>query len=231
MKRLVGAILTAALTVACGFGAAAEKPESITVAYFPEWPTANQVAQAERWYDEEMGLEVQVAPVPVRRRHGPCHGGRRGRDLLFDGRHSVHRSGVRRRPPEGGGNRGVLRGERQLRGSPQGRHRQGQRPRARGQEDRGAVRHRDPLQAAAHSRLSRRRHVEAGSGRHGVRRRRKGTGPRRSDHGVRVGRRAPAHAGQEPGPDERPGADEDRDPDIRRGRSNERLRRRSIRTW
>ena len=60
MKRLVGAILTAALTAACGLGvAAAEKPESITVAYFPEWPTANQVAQAERWYDEEMGLEVR----------------------------------------------------------------------------------------------------------------------------------------------------------------------------
>ena len=60
MKRLVGAMLTAALTVACGFGvAAAEKPESITVAYFPEWPTANQVAQAERWYDEEMGVELR----------------------------------------------------------------------------------------------------------------------------------------------------------------------------
>lgn len=60
MKRLVGGMLTAALTVACGFGvAAAEKPESITVAYFPEWPTANQVAQAERWYDEEMGVELR----------------------------------------------------------------------------------------------------------------------------------------------------------------------------
>jgi taurine transport system substrate-binding protein len=60
MKRLAGALLTAALTVACGFGvAAAEKPESITVAYFPEWPTANQVAQAQRWYDEEMGVELR----------------------------------------------------------------------------------------------------------------------------------------------------------------------------
>lgn len=60
MKRLVGAMLTAAMTVACGLGvAAAEKPESITVAYFPEWPTANQVAQSERWYDEEMGVELR----------------------------------------------------------------------------------------------------------------------------------------------------------------------------
>ena len=40
-------------------------------------------------------------------------------------------------------------------------------------------------------------------------------------HGVRLGRRAAAHAGQEPGPDERPGADEDRHPDIRRGGSDE----------
>lgn len=37
---------------------AADKPKEITVAYFPEWPTANQVAQAEQWYDKEMGLKV-----------------------------------------------------------------------------------------------------------------------------------------------------------------------------
>ena len=59
MKRSIAAILAAALTAASAFGVvAAEKPEAITVAYFPEWPTANQVAQAEQWYDKEMGLEV-----------------------------------------------------------------------------------------------------------------------------------------------------------------------------
>ena len=64
MKRTIAAILAAAaLAAGSVFGvAAAEKPESITVAYFPEWPTANQVAQAERWYDEEMGLEVRWRP-------------------------------------------------------------------------------------------------------------------------------------------------------------------------
>ena len=64
MKRTIAAILAAAaLAAASAPGAtAAEKPESITVAYFPEWPTANQVAQAERWYDEEMGLEVRWRP-------------------------------------------------------------------------------------------------------------------------------------------------------------------------
>lgn len=64
MKRTIAAIVAAAALVAVSApGArAAEKPESITVAYFPEWPTANQVAQAERWYDEEMGLEVRWRP-------------------------------------------------------------------------------------------------------------------------------------------------------------------------
>ena len=64
MKRTIAAILAAAaLAAASAPGATAtEKPESITVAYFPEWPTANQVAQAERWYDEEMGLEVRWRP-------------------------------------------------------------------------------------------------------------------------------------------------------------------------
>ena len=64
MKRAIAAILAAAALVAASApgATAAEKPESITVAYFPEWPTANQVAQAERWYDEEMGLEVRWRP-------------------------------------------------------------------------------------------------------------------------------------------------------------------------
>ncbi|MGB0386498.1 MAG: hypothetical protein ACPGWR_16950, partial [Ardenticatenaceae bacterium] len=32
--------------------------EEITVAYFLEWPTANQVAQLEETYDEVMGVKV-----------------------------------------------------------------------------------------------------------------------------------------------------------------------------
>ena len=63
MKRTIAAVLATTLAVAPIFGAAAaEKPEAVTVAYFPEWPTANQVAQAERWYDEEMGVEVRWRP-------------------------------------------------------------------------------------------------------------------------------------------------------------------------
>ena len=37
---------------------ASEKPDEITVAYFLEWPTANQVAQLEETYDEVMGVKV-----------------------------------------------------------------------------------------------------------------------------------------------------------------------------
>ena len=35
-----------------------ERPDEITVAYFLEWPTPNQVAQLEKTYDEQMGLDV-----------------------------------------------------------------------------------------------------------------------------------------------------------------------------
>lgn len=37
---------------------AKDKPDEVTVAYFLEWPTANQVAQVEKWYDKKMGVKV-----------------------------------------------------------------------------------------------------------------------------------------------------------------------------
>ncbi len=59
MTKLFTSILTAILAAALNLNvAAAQQPKEITVAYFPEWPTANQVAQAEQWYDKEMGLKV-----------------------------------------------------------------------------------------------------------------------------------------------------------------------------
>ena len=63
MTRLSAALLTAlvALTSAPGLAVAAE-PEKITVAYFEEWPTANQVAQAEKWYDEALGVPLEWRP-------------------------------------------------------------------------------------------------------------------------------------------------------------------------
>jgi taurine transport system substrate-binding protein len=43
---------------------AADEPEEITVAYFLEWPTANQVAQVEKWYDKELGVKVNWVAFP-----------------------------------------------------------------------------------------------------------------------------------------------------------------------
>ncbi len=59
MNKLVATILAAALATTSALGdALAADLDEITVAYFTEWPTANQVAQAEKWYDEELGVKV-----------------------------------------------------------------------------------------------------------------------------------------------------------------------------
>lgn len=50
----IGALGLAA-TMLAGAAAAADK---VTVAYFLEWPTANQVAQVDKTYDKELGVEV-----------------------------------------------------------------------------------------------------------------------------------------------------------------------------
>ena len=43
---------------------AADKPDQVTVAYFLEWPTANQVAQVEQLYDKAMGVKVKWVAFP-----------------------------------------------------------------------------------------------------------------------------------------------------------------------
>ncbi len=62
MKALWASMLTAASVLGVTIGAAAAAPEKVTVAYFQEWPTANQVAQAEKWYDQELGVELEWRP-------------------------------------------------------------------------------------------------------------------------------------------------------------------------
>ena len=60
MKRVLATALVAAATLLTSPGAAlTADPESVRVAYFREWPTANQVAQAEKWYDEELGVPIE----------------------------------------------------------------------------------------------------------------------------------------------------------------------------
>jgi taurine transport system substrate-binding protein len=52
----LSAALAAVLLAAPAYRASAL--DEITVAYFLEWPTANQIAQVEKWYDREMGVKV-----------------------------------------------------------------------------------------------------------------------------------------------------------------------------
>ncbi len=58
MFRLTRVIAASAMAVLATPVLAAD-PEKIRVAYFAEWPTANQVAQAEKWYDEELGVPFE----------------------------------------------------------------------------------------------------------------------------------------------------------------------------
>jgi taurine transport system substrate-binding protein len=60
MNKIFASILVAASVLATAVATVvAADPQKITVAYFREWPTANQVAQADKWYDEELGVEVE----------------------------------------------------------------------------------------------------------------------------------------------------------------------------
>ena len=53
--RMAGLVLAGSL-LAAGAAAAQDK---VTVAYFLEWPTANQVAQVDKLYDEALGVPVE----------------------------------------------------------------------------------------------------------------------------------------------------------------------------
>ncbi len=50
--------LSASVLIA-GSVLAADKPETVTVGYFLEWPTANQIAQIEKTYDQAMGVNME----------------------------------------------------------------------------------------------------------------------------------------------------------------------------
>ena len=62
MFKTAAALVMAALAVAAVRPAVAAELDEITVAYFEEWPTANQVAQAEKWYDEALGVKLNWRP-------------------------------------------------------------------------------------------------------------------------------------------------------------------------
>ena len=58
MKKITMMTAGTALGLALMAGAASAQ-DKVTVAYFLEWPTANQVAQMEKTYDEALGVEVE----------------------------------------------------------------------------------------------------------------------------------------------------------------------------
>ncbi|MEM7023077.1 MAG: ABC transporter substrate-binding protein [Pseudomonadota bacterium] len=63
MRAILTPVLAAASALGISVGAAsAADLEKVRVAYFLEWPTANQVAQAEKWYDEALGVELEWLP-------------------------------------------------------------------------------------------------------------------------------------------------------------------------
>lgn len=45
-------------SLAANLAVAADKPDTVTVGYFLEWPTANQIAQVEKTYDKTMGVNM-----------------------------------------------------------------------------------------------------------------------------------------------------------------------------
>ena len=57
-NKLTRAAVAVALAVAAPLGGAAQALDEITVAYFLEWPTPNQIAQIEETFDKEMGVKV-----------------------------------------------------------------------------------------------------------------------------------------------------------------------------
>ena len=60
MKKIITLAIAVILVAMCSSTTLAVKmPEKITVAYFREWPTANQVAQILKLYDKAMGLEIK----------------------------------------------------------------------------------------------------------------------------------------------------------------------------
>jgi len=61
--RLIGALVALSL-IAAACGSSSSDLEELNVAYFQEWPTANQVAQLNETYDEVLGIPVNWQPFP-----------------------------------------------------------------------------------------------------------------------------------------------------------------------
>lgn len=59
MNRFLATMLSGVVLSSMSHSVLAADLEKVRVAYFKEWPTANQVAQSEKWYDESLGVEIE----------------------------------------------------------------------------------------------------------------------------------------------------------------------------
>lgn len=59
IPTVIKSIAISGLTLGATVTQASELPDKVSVGYFLEWPTANQVAQVNKYYDREMGVEVE----------------------------------------------------------------------------------------------------------------------------------------------------------------------------
>lgn len=62
LLTLVNILACCSFSLSAQVASAEDKPDKLSVAYFLEWPTANQAAQVDKIYDKELGVEVEWLP-------------------------------------------------------------------------------------------------------------------------------------------------------------------------
>lgn len=59
LSTITQTLACASIALTANFAMAEEKPDTVTVGYYLEWPTANMSAQINKTYDKQMGVEVE----------------------------------------------------------------------------------------------------------------------------------------------------------------------------
>jgi taurine transport system substrate-binding protein len=59
IPTILQSIALASLTLSATMTQAADLPDTVSIGYFLEWPTANQAAQVNKTYDKKMGVDVE----------------------------------------------------------------------------------------------------------------------------------------------------------------------------
>ena len=173
------------------FGAAAQDaPDEVTVAYFLEWPTANQVAQVEGTYAERLGVPVEF------RAFG--NGNEMTQAMVSGDVDIAYSQGfvpfvvgvLERRADQDGGRGRHLRRQRRVHRARRRGHHPGERGGAGGPEGRLAAGQRHALQVPPHHGASGRGRLPGRARADEPGRRGRGADPRRRRDGLRLRRRA-----------------------------------------